>query len=146
MRLRAPLAGFGVVVALLVGTSVGSAAEGDLELLSIGTFVTPIYVAAPAGDGERVFVVEQGGRIRLVRAGTLSTPDFLDITMLVLSGGERGLFSMAFAPDYATSGRFYVYYTAQNPAGELTIAPPASSGSASARRWSRAAGERSFTR
>ena len=66
--------------------------------------------------------MEQGGRIELVRAGTLSTPDFLDITTLVLSGGERGLFSMAFAPDYATSGRFYVYYTAQDPAGELTIA------------------------
>ena len=123
MRGRAPLAGFGVILVLLAGPAqAGSAADGDLELLSIGMFATPIYVAAPPSDGERVFVVEQGGRIRLVRAGTLSTPDFLDITTLVLSGGERGLFSMAFAPDYATSGRFYVYYTAQDPAGELTIA------------------------
>ena len=123
MRGRAPLAGFVMILVLLAGPAQsGSAAAGDLELLSIGTFATPIYVAAPPSDGERVFVVEQGGRIRLVRAGTLSTPDFLDITKLVLSGGERGLFSMAFTPDYATSGRFYVYYTAQDPAGELTIA------------------------
>ena len=123
MRLRVTLAGFGVILALLAGLAqVGSAADGDLELLSIGTFATPIYVAAPAGDGERLFVVEQSGRIRLVRAGTLSTPDFLDLTTLVLGGGERGLLSMAFAPDYAASGRFYVYYTAKDPAGELTIA------------------------
>src|SRR5829696_4380708 len=123
MRGRAPLAGFGTILVLLAGpVQAGSAADVDLKLLSIGTFAAPIYVAAPPGDGERVFVVEQGGRIRVVRAVTLSTPDFLDITTLVLSGGERGLFSMAFAPDYATSGRFYVYYTAQDPAGELTIA------------------------
>ena len=98
MRGRAPLAGFGAILVVVAGLAqAGSAADGDLELLSIGAFATPIYVAAPPGDGERVFVVEQGGRIRLVRAGTLSTPDFLDITTLVLSGGERGLFSMAFA-------------------------------------------------
>jgi glucose/arabinose dehydrogenase len=123
MRFRAPLAGFAAVLALLGGLAhAGSAADGDLELLPIGTFSTPIYVAAPPGDGERLFVVEQGGRIRLVRNGTLLTTDFLDITTLVLSGGERGLFSMAFAPDYASTGRFYVFYTARNPEGELTIA------------------------
>jgi hypothetical protein len=121
MAPRASLAGFVVILALLALAHAGSAADGDLELVSIGTFSAPIYVTAPPGDGERVFVVQQGGRIRLVRSGTVLTPDFLDITSLVLSGGERGLFSMAFAPDYATSGRFYVYYTAV-PEGALTIA------------------------
>ena len=122
MLVRVPLTGV-IVVALLAGLAhAGSAADGELELVPIGTFSAPIYVAAPPGDGERLFVVEQAGRIRLVRNGTLLTRDFLDITTLVLSGGERGLFSMAFAPDYAASGRFYVYYTAREPEGELTIA------------------------
>jgi glucose/arabinose dehydrogenase len=123
MRVRAPLAGFLAILALFVALPyAGLAADGDLELVPIGTFSTPTYVAAPPGDGERLFVVEQGGRIRLVRDGTLLPTAFLDLTTLVLSGGERGLFSIAFAPDYAASGRFYVYYTAREPVGELTIA------------------------
>ena len=56
-------------------------------------------------------VVEQAGVIRVVRGGrTLSRP-FLDIHALVTAGGEQGLLGLAFAPDYAASGRFYVYYT-----------------------------------
>jgi glucose/arabinose dehydrogenase len=122
-KFRAPLAGVVALLGLLVALpQAGSAADGDLELLPIGTFSAPTYVAAPPGDGVRLFVVEQGGRIRLVRDGTLLPTDFLDLTTLVLSGGERGLFSIAFAPDYAASGRFYVYYTAREPEGELTIA------------------------
>jgi glucose/arabinose dehydrogenase len=124
-RLRTDLA-LSVAAVLAVAASAqvgsGSAAAGELELLPVGTFSTPIYVAAPPGDGERIFVVQQGGRIRRVRNGTPLATDFLDITSLVLSGGERGLFSMAFPPDYATSGRFYVYYTAHDPVGALTIA------------------------
>jgi len=96
------------------GSSGGTAvepAEGAVRLQQIGTFDQPLYVTAPPGDEQRVFVVEQGGTIRIVRGGeTLDTP-FLDITDLVQSGSEQGLLSMAFAPDYATSGRFYVYYT-----------------------------------
>jgi glucose/arabinose dehydrogenase len=123
MRVRATLTGVVAILTLLAGAAhAGSAADGDLELVPIGTFSAPTYVAAPPGDGERLFVVEQGGRIRLVRNGTLLPTAFLDLTTLVLSGGERGLFSIAFAPDYAASGRFYVYYTAREPEGELTIA------------------------
>src|SRR5215211_7170689 len=94
MRVRAPLAGFFAVLALLVAAlaDAGSAADGDLELVPIGTFSAPIYVGAPPGDGERLFVVEQEGRIRLVRNGTVFATAFLDLTTLVLSGGERGLF------------------------------------------------------
>ncbi len=70
-----------------------------------------MYVTAPPEDERRVFVVEQGGRIRVVRGGrTLSEP-FLDVSDRIVSGSEQGLLSMAFAPDYARSGRFYVYYT-----------------------------------
>ena len=71
-----------------------------------------MYVTSPPGDRRRVFVVEQGGRIMVVLGGRKrrSRP-FLDIRSQVQSGGEQGLLSVAFAPDYASSGRFYVYFT-----------------------------------
>ena len=100
----------------------GEAAPGDPELALVGTFSSPTYLTSPPGDAERLFVVEQAGPIRVVRNGAVLPTPFLDLTSLVLSGGERGLLSIAFAPDYATTGRFYVYYTARNPVGELTIA------------------------
>src|SRR5574340_830168 len=63
--------------------------------------VQPLYVTH-AGDGSgRLFIVEQGGRIRLLSQGTLQSTPFLDISDLVLAGGERGLLGLAFHPDYA---------------------------------------------
>ena len=83
-----------------------------LRLRRVGTFDSPVYVTSPPGDRRRLFVVEQGGRVRVMRDGrTLSRP-FLDLRGRISAGGERGLLSLAFAPDYARSGRFYVYYTA----------------------------------
>jgi glucose/arabinose dehydrogenase len=61
-----------------------------------------------------VFVVERGGRVRVLVNGKRRARPFLDIHAKVSSGGERGLLSLAFAPDYATSGRFYVDYTDRN--------------------------------
>jgi glucose/arabinose dehydrogenase len=115
-------AALGVVAfALIVGLAqAGPAADGELRLM--GSFSSPVYLTAPPGDGERVFVVEQAGRIRVVRDGVVLPTPFLDITGPVLDGGERGLLSIAFAPDYAASGLFYAYYTATNPAGAVTIA------------------------
>ena len=86
------------------------AARG-VRLQSIGRFSSPLYVTAPRGDRRRIFVVEQEGRIRVVRGGKVLARPFLDIRRLVTAGGEQGLLSMAFAPDYTGSGRFYVYYT-----------------------------------
>jgi glucose/arabinose dehydrogenase len=71
---------------------------------------SPVYLTAPKND-PRLFIVEQPGRIRIVKSGVLLPTPFLDITARVVSGGERGLLSMAFDPAYATNGRFYVYYT-----------------------------------
>jgi glucose/arabinose dehydrogenase len=70
----------------------------------------PVYLTAPKND-PRLFVVEQSGRIRIIRNGGLLATPFLDITDRVISGGERGLLSLAFDPAYAANGRFYVYYT-----------------------------------
>lgn len=70
----------------------------------------PVHVASPTGDA-RLFIVEQVGRIRVVRDGRLLERPFLDITDRVRAGGERGLLSVAFHPDYAENGYFYVDYT-----------------------------------
>ena len=97
------------------GTSTARArpaqARRGIRLVQIGSFSSPLHVTAPPGDRRRVFVVEQGGRIMVVRGGRKLARPFLDISSLVQAGGEQGLLSMAFAPDYASSGRFYVYYT-----------------------------------
>lgn len=121
-RFAAAVAAIGAVALFASFAWARTAAPGDPELQLLGQFTSPTYVTAPPGDGERVFVVEKAGRIRVVKNGsTLPTP-FLDITGPVNpTASERGLLSMAFAPDYATSGRFYVYYTADSPTGQLTI-------------------------
>mgnify|MGYP000199277205 CR=1 FL=1 len=65
-----------------------------------------------AGDGSgRLFLVEQSGSVIILRDGEEAGEPFLDISDRVETGGERGLLSIAFAPDYAASGLFYVWYT-----------------------------------
>src|SRR4051794_8307083 len=92
------------------GTPANTAAA-TVKMRRIGSFESPTYLAAPPRDRHRLFVVEQAGTIREVRDGKKVAKPFLDIRSHVQSGGERGLLSMAFAPDYAKSKRFYVYYT-----------------------------------
>jgi glucose/arabinose dehydrogenase len=87
-----------------------SAAEG-VKLLDVGRFDQPVFVGAAPGDARRIFVVEQGGTIRVVRAGKRLSRPFLDVRRKTISGGEQGLLSIAFAPDYAKTRRFYVNYT-----------------------------------
>lgn len=92
--------------------------------LKLDPFVTtglasPVFLAQPLNDG-RIFVVEQAGTIRVIRNGMLQPTPFLDISARVLSGGERGLLSMAFHPQYATNHFFYVYFTSQ-PGGDIRI-------------------------
>jgi glucose/arabinose dehydrogenase len=70
----------------------------------------PLYLTAPAGD-QRLFVVEKTGRIRIVKDGELLPIPFLDLGGAVSTGSEQGLLSMAFHPDYASNGFFYVDYT-----------------------------------
>jgi glucose/arabinose dehydrogenase len=70
----------------------------------------PVYLSAPAGD-PRLFIVEQPGRIRIVDAGKLIDRPFLDITGKVGYGGERGLLSVAFHPQYRSNGFLFVNYT-----------------------------------
>ncbi|HET9636911.1 MAG TPA: PQQ-dependent sugar dehydrogenase [Gemmatimonadaceae bacterium] len=92
--------------------------------LKFNTFIStglnaPVFLTQPLNDG-RIFVVEQAGRIRVVRDGVLQSTPFLDISSRVLSGGERGLLSVAFHPQYATNHYFYVYFTTQTN-GDIRI-------------------------
>jgi glucose/arabinose dehydrogenase len=87
-----------------------SAARRQVRLLRLGSFDAPTFLAAPRGDSRR-FVVQRDGAIVIVKGRRTVEQPFLDITELVSTGGESGLLSMAFAPDYKSSGRFYVYYT-----------------------------------
>jgi glucose/arabinose dehydrogenase len=86
-------------------------ASRGVKLKSIGRFSSPVYVTSPPADRRRLFVVEQAGRIMVLVGGKKRSGPFLDIRSQVLKGSEQGLLSVAFAPDYASSGRFYVYFT-----------------------------------
>lgn len=73
-------------------------------------FDAPLFVTAPAGD-PRLFVVEQTGRIRIVKNGRVLERPFLDVADRIRAGGERGLLGLAFHPAYATNGLFFVNFT-----------------------------------
>jgi glucose/arabinose dehydrogenase len=81
---------------------------------------SPLAFVQDPADATIQYVLQQGGRIRLIRSGVLQTTPFLDLTSSISSGGERGLLGMALAPDYGTSGRFYVNFT--NTAGDTVVA------------------------
>ncbi|HVP28261.1 MAG TPA: PQQ-dependent sugar dehydrogenase [Myxococcota bacterium] len=91
------------------------------------TFSAPIYAAVPPDGSGRLFVVERAGRILVVQNGAVLATPFLDIRSLVETSGEHGLLSVAFPPDFASSGLFYVYYSANSTSdpradGSLTLA------------------------
>ncbi len=108
----------------LIGCSDGGSEPGALPRLQpISTSLSsPVFMTAPSGDSTRLFIVQQGGLIRIfdVVSGSLLTIPFLDITSLLSTGGERGLLGMAFDPQYAANHQFYVFYT--NTAGDIVIA------------------------
>lgn len=73
-----------------------------------------------AGDGSnRLFLVQQAGRIRIAKGGTLLPTPFLDVSARISCCGERGLLGLAFSPGYASKGTFYVNYT--NVQGDTTV-------------------------
>jgi len=111
-RRLGPLLAAAAVVALscdAVGPQEPLPDDIAVEVVASG-LSSPLYLTAPSGD-TRWFIVEQPGRIRIVENGQLLTTPFLNITSRVLSGGERGLLSVAFHPAYASNGFVYVNYT-----------------------------------
>ena len=119
-RARRFLAAALLAVALLLPAPPGgppnAAAAPVLELEPVVTGLAGPVLVTHAGD-ERLFIVEQTGRIRVLSGGNVLT--FLDIEDRVLDGGERGLLGLAFHPQYASNGRFFVFYTRSD--GDLQI-------------------------
>ncbi len=92
---------------------------GTPSLHFIGNFLHPVYLTAAPADTQRLFVVGQDGVVWVLHHDTTRTRPFLDLTGRIATGGERGLLSIAFDPQYATNGRFFVYFT--DPNGDIRI-------------------------
>jgi glucose/arabinose dehydrogenase/plastocyanin len=128
-----PLALFFAVAGLaLAGAAVTSAAppaqvgpDPALIKVKLEAFVqgleNPVVLTAPDDDSGRMFVVEKAGRIRIIKNGTVTGGNFLDIVERVQSvENERGLLGLAFHPNYKQNGIFVVGYTAKSPTGQIT--------------------------
>jgi glucose/arabinose dehydrogenase len=106
------------------GTSVSPPpppAPSDYEAVRLWSGLSdPVDLQAAPDDTSRVFIVEKTGRIRIARGGVLLARPFLDIASLVSGGGEQGLLGLAFHPQYASNGKFYVHYT--NTSGDTRVA------------------------
>src|SRR5207342_2871524 len=119
MRLAVCAATLSFLLAVVPASADTLQANG-MRLVKLGDFASPVAVTAPPGDPRRAFVVEKGSggtaHIRVIRDGVALAQPFLTLTAVATDGpsGEQGLLSMAFAPDYATSGRFYLYFTDGN--------------------------------
>jgi glucose/arabinose dehydrogenase len=109
-----------LAAALLPGTHTATALPGvGVTAIPVGVFTTPTYLTSAPGDPTAVYVTERAGTIKVARGNPAATTTFLDITTRVSITGEGGLLSVAFAPDYVTSGKLYVYYA--NLDGDVEI-------------------------
>lgn len=103
-------------MALLVTTCLApqSASGVPLTTVRVASGLTkPLFVTHPPGDFGRVFIAEQTGKVKILdlQTGTVLATPFIDLTAVVGVGPEEGLYALAFHPDYATNGFFYVSYS-----------------------------------
>lgn len=117
-----------LAIALFLVVQLGSAARLDAQVPAVrlvpfisGGLSSPVFMTSANDGTNRLFIVQQGGTIRVLQPGSTASTEFLNITSRVLSGGERGLLGLAFHPLYETNRRFFVYYTRQTD-GAIQIA------------------------
>jgi len=115
-----------VTIGYLTGCS-GNEQDSQLPTSTSATLQTvttnlsfPVFMTGAPADNVRLFIVEKGGLIRIFNRNSSSLTTFLDLRVLISTGGERGLLGMALDPDYSTNGQFYVFYT--NTTGDIVIA------------------------
>jgi glucose/arabinose dehydrogenase len=113
----------GVLFVLALATSALCAQVPAIRLIPFisSGLSSPVFMTSARDGTNRLFIVQQGGIIRVLQPGSTTPTDFLNITSRVLSGGERGLLGLAFHPQYSTNRRFFVYYTRQTD-GAIQIA------------------------
>ncbi len=113
-----------IAAAAVLAATLGLSPHAEAQQLRVRVhasgFTAPLAFVQDPTDRDVQFVVEQAGRIRVVRAGLVLPADFLDLRGQISSGGERGLLGLAFAPDYGLTRRFYVNFT--NPSGHTVVA------------------------
>jgi glucose/arabinose dehydrogenase len=127
MRFPRLRAGLGLSLNLAVAASACSSQSGPTlpqgtgaRLLEVASGLSvPLYLTSPPNDAHRLFIVEKTGGVRVVKDGTLLVTPFLDLSGKVSSGGEQGLLGLAFDPNYASNGRFFVHYT--DAAGDTRV-------------------------
>jgi glucose/arabinose dehydrogenase len=119
------IARLGVLGALVTAVALPGAACGKPQIATLHQRLvaqgldSPVYVTAPKGQAGKLYVVEQPGEIVVLDHGKLQSRPFLDIRNLVRSGGEQGLLSVAFHPNYAKNHRFFVYFN--DTSGDVRI-------------------------
>ncbi len=124
-----PLRGFSILAAIGVWISLacGPAAAVTWNKTYSG-FSSPVELTN-AGDGtQRLFVVQQGGQIRLIKGGVIQPTPFLNLGTLTSGGGERGLLGVAFHPQYATNRQFFINYTRASDGATVIARYTASTG------------------
>jgi hypothetical protein len=103
------------LILVLAGALTATSAQAEVSVRKVGDFERPVYVTGAPGDDDRLYVVEQRGTVQVVENGVAR--QFLDLRTAVRGpddpgvGGEEGMLSMAFPPDFQTSRRVYVYFT-----------------------------------
>jgi glucose/arabinose dehydrogenase len=133
-RSRFQLAAVVTALALVggAGPAAGPAAAFDptanLVLTQVASGLSRPLLVTHAGDGsDRLFVVEQTGKIRVIKGGTLLSTPFISLSPAILTSGEQGLLGLAFHPQFEANGKFYVYLTLKNGSNavnEYRVAPP----------------------
>jgi uncharacterized protein (TIGR03437 family) len=120
-RTPAPTFQWGLCIFLLANALPVLAELPPVSFSSVATGIDAPTTIQNAGDGSgRLFLVQQGGQIRILRGGSVLSTPFLDIGAHISSGGERGLLGLAFPPGYTSNGHFYVSYT--DPGGSSVVA------------------------
>jgi glucose/arabinose dehydrogenase len=112
---------FRIISLAIAVCGIAPSASAQLRARAIASgFASPVAVVTDPTDRNVFFVVQQNGHIRAVRGGSVLGADFLDLSAATVMNGEQGLLGLAFAPDYATSQRFFVNFT--NRQGDTVVA------------------------
>ncbi len=104
-----------LVVSIIAVSALAAEAQPTLTTRLVADGLSsPVYATSPPSDNSRLFIVERGGAIKVVRNDTLLSRPFLNISSEIVSGGEQGLLGLVFHPQYASNGYFFINYTNSN--------------------------------